>query len=196
MKNKSLATILLDTLEKENGGDFKNSATYRVFFCLFKILPENELESLLQFVFKQRKKSYWFAEFHKSMRQTDFYSNCFSHTSSPTIDKKEECELNLLTKNLVRAHKIMEKIEKTQSLTTHEYLDKMKEIFPHEKRFRRSELLKKLRHEVHNSINGYMDSILYNMIHADTENLLYQVLERTFNEYAFLNRRKGKLVNS
>jgi len=193
MKTKSLGTIFLDTLKNDNGGDFKNSATYRVFLCLFTILPEDRLGVILEYAFKQRKKTYWFAEFHKSMRQTDFYENCFSHVSSPTINKKEECELNLLTKDLERAHKIMDKIEKTQSLTIQEYQDKMKDFFPYEKRFRRNELVRKLRHERHDSINGYMDSILYNMIHADKENLLHQVLERTFNEYTFLKRR-NKLV--
>lgn len=207
---KTLTEIFLEVLAKRDGDGLKNYDLYTVFILLFELIDKNILESNLNDAYKHRKKGGWFTSFHKNFRSVGMFDNCFKLNPAPTIEKKEQQELNRLNKELERVEKLMDKYEKkiratvpavtdptyVQKEAEYSVLYKMKsrELYPHEKHRRRRELISKVRAEEKQSINGVLDMIVWNMVHVDKKNILHEALERTFNEYEFLNRKKTKKV--
>ncbi len=152
------------------------------------------MEATLQFVYDcwsgntnlEHKEYYrleWFAVFHKSIRQVDFYSNCkiSLHKSqlTPAKDRRRR-ELRALDTKLHRAYGF-----DNVDFGSYDYYElKKKYNTEHQKMLSDlRELDRKFNQKEDFSINGSLDSILYNLIHLDEENFLYEILEETFEEH-------------
>jgi hypothetical protein len=157
----------------------------RIYFHLFSFLEESELQNVLEYVFdlsegndgyfKEQGKVEWFAVFHKHIRQTDFFSNrCFYKKEKyDLLTKDEEKEFKFLV-NKVKADGYNKKCtDGSNKLFNEEYN-------------RYLDLSKMKRRQVLDiSINGELDSILWNVICIDN-NFLYNTLLVTFEEYKFM----------
>lgn len=201
---KTLADFFLEALEARHTKIHDAYDMYSVYLCLFKIMPIDDLNTVLENAYRDRKKSYWFHDFHKMIRQVDFFSMCYRYNPSPTISKEEQKELDILNEELKKKNKLMDEYEKALSKdvppTDHPtYIQKAaeysikykildKELFPEEKWRRRYDLVQKLKREEKKSINGLLDSVLWSSIHLDTHNVLQQSMEYAFED--FLDQKK------
>lgn len=199
---KTLADFFLEAFENR----YIKTAyeMYSIYSGLFNIMPKDDLNSVLEGAYRNRKKSYWFHDFHKMIRQVDFFDMCYRYNPTPTISKEEQKELDILNKKIGVKNELMHKYEKILSKdipsTDHptyvqkaaEYSIKYKirdeKLFPQEKCRRRYDLVQKLKHEEKKSINGILDSILWNIIHLDTNNVLQKTMKIAFED--FLDQKK------
>lgn len=206
---RTLSEIFMETLNKREIQGHQNQDIYSVFITLFDILDDegNVLEAMLSSAYKDRKKGYWFEGFHKSIRNSDTYMNCFQINPNPTINAPEQKEFNSLSKEWDRVMKIMDKYERplldklkkipesdpsyVQKAAEHQiaYRVKFRSHYPEEKNKRRRYLLSKIKEQEKKSINGRMSTLLWFMIHVDKNNILVDALKRTFNEFDFLKSR-------
>lgn len=205
---KPLIEIFFETLKKHELTGVIEYEFYSMYEHLFKILSKETLEGMIDRAYRDRKTDYWFHDFHKSIRQCDIYDNCYILNPNPTIDKKEQQELNKLNKELELVYKKLDKFEKEQkgtipATTDPTYVQKQAEfdvkyrsmhdqLWPKEKRLRRRTLNDLLREEAKKSINGHLDVILHTTIGIDNKGILSNTLERTFNEFEFLKKQNRK----
>ena len=216
-ETKSLVDIFFEILTKKDTSNFDKCdshtvyQTYAVYENLFQLIDRNTLEYMLGVAYKHRKTDYWFSEFHKHIRQCGVYNNYYQLNPAPTIEKKEQQELNKLNKELDLANKKLDKFEKklwgtVPPTTDPTYVQKQaefdvkyklmcRELWPQDKRSRRKALLNKLHEEEKKPINGKLDSILWSIIHVDNvvnKCVFSIVMERMFNEYDFLKKQNKK----
>lgn len=100
---QTLGEYFLERLEKDN------ESIARVYYYLFKLIKE-ELDDILKYPSKNfytNKEGSWYGEFHKSMRQTDFFGNRTSFLKVDS-DKSKESEsitgsLDMILYNLIHA---------------------------------------------------------------------------------------------
>lgn len=205
-ETKTLVEIFFDVLKKKERFGHVEYETYSLYESLFQIVSKEVLENMLKRAYKIRNTDYWFAVFHKEIRQIGIFDDCYKLNPAPTIDKKEQLELNKLDKELDGVHVIMHKYEKqelrklipdtTNPLKEAEYSvlykRKYRDLFSLEKQRRRWKLKDKLNEVAKQRINGHLDCVLWAMIHVDNNGILSQTMERTFNEFAFLKRQRRK----
>lgn len=170
-----LTEIFFNTL-RNNDIKYKMAPIYK---SLFSILSKESLENQLHYLydlsegrdsyFKDDGKENWFYIFHKSIRQCDFFNDCFKKSKFESVTGDEENEFRFLYDKVKTEGYVK---EGENSLFNDEY---RRYLELHEKRRRQ------LKEE---SINGYLDSILWDMIHADDDNSLKIILEKTFHAYA------------
>jgi hypothetical protein len=175
-------TVLFFDSLKRNQSDISN-----IYQHLFSLMKFEDLEKELKYLFelsegdddyfKESGKTDWFGIFHKSIRQTDFFQECYRKIKEPQLTNLEEKEFKFLR------HKVREKgYDKTdptgQFMFNGEY-----------NRF--LELNDMKRNEQYDeSIGGHLDMILWNTIQVD-KNELYNVFLRTFSEYKLQKNEKG-----
>lgn len=152
-----------------------------IFLSLIGIIPRDKFERDIAHLYdlangkdefwgKDSIKD-WFAIWHKSIRQTDYYENCYRRDVRDDLTYKELQEYRRL------AAKVREpgydkhyKGKDKAHLFTLEY----------QRYLKLNEKQRMSRHD--EPINGYLDSILYQTIHADRDNVLYNSLKHTFVE--------------
>jgi len=203
-KKSTLGSLLLEELKKTR------EELGNIYYHLFAIKGEKDLSEVLEVYYALSKENpeNWFASFHKSMRQTDFFQDCTVSISNPTITDEERIELQTLSADYHKTDKHLSQFENglLEALPTpddptykeryNSYVDtyrlKFREFFPQEKINRRRELIKKLRNKEEHSISGHLDSILWLTIANDQNGLLYLTIDHVFSEYDY--KKKHKLV--
>jgi hypothetical protein len=189
-KSTPLSVIFIDCIKK-----MKNSYFANIYLHLFGLLDEERLERELEYLFqlsdgkdeffKKDGKDNWFYIFHKSIRQTDFFQGCYQKKKVELVTDLERKEWKFL---FVKVHE--------------KGYDKAAE--PKEKGFSFSDEYRRFLHlndlvrreTEEESIDGHLDSILWNMIHVDG-NELYDTFLRMFSEYKLqMELEKPKKVQS
>jgi hypothetical protein len=129
--------------------------------------------------FKESAKTDWFGIFHKSIRQTDFFQECYRKIKEPQLTDLEEKEFKFL-RNKIKG----EGYDKTDPTG--------KFMFNEEYRRYCDLSLLKQSEQYDKSIGGHLDMILWNTIHVD-KNELYNTFLRTFSEYKLQQNEKGSI---
>jgi len=174
--------ILLEFLRQEA----KNRIA-TIYFQLFSTLNPADLNADLDWIkslhdgtddyFKELSKPEWFAIWHKQIRQTDYFRDCFKRTHAPLMTDAERKEFKFL-RHQVYKEEYNKRDEK--GFFTDEY-----------KRYLHLHEINK-RESVEDSLNGKLDSILWNTIRLDKENLLYITFKRVFDEIEYYKTEKDK----
>lgn len=148
---------------------------------LFSILSDEELTELLthyQSVYNEDREG-WFYQFHKSIRQCDFFGN--NLRSYRVVDK--------LTEEQSKRREELRKIwNKQYKLFLTEHPDEDWDAYKEFKRLPGNQSILNELKELNSisgtkeevSINGHLDMIFWNTIHLDRANELKKILERTF----------------
>lgn len=177
-KNKHLLTEQFLCNLKEHNSDISS-----VYLSLFQLLDKDILEYQLNYLkelregnnpyFKENGKENWFYIFHKSIRQADFFSDCYIKRKYSLLTDDEEKKLRFLR------NKIREKGYKKRNND---------QTFTDEYRYYLDLSSKKNRESMDVDICGNLDNILWNTIHVDEKNVLNVIFKTTFElEFTFLN---------
>lgn len=165
--------ILLTFLRDQAGKESIATIYYQLFSCMAK----EDLDKDMQWCkslhdgtddyFKETSKLDWFAIWHKQIRQTDYFRDCFKRINAPLLSEEERKEFKFLR------HKVYKD----------GYNKRDEKGFFTEEYQRYLELSTKNKQEfLEDSINGKLDSILWNTIFIDKDKLLFQTLKRVFDE--------------
>lgn len=174
--------------------DENGSPILGAYHSLFSILTEKQLfERLLPYYEfwsgdyrgddSQWYKENWFHEFHKSIRQLDFFHGCYIGYENPEFTKDNELEVKSLWSQY---DKIKEDIPEDCALTGAENVAKWraawKEQLPAE--YERYQALIKMRNtRITETIGGNLDNALWHLIHLDINNELYGAMKFAFMLY-------------
>jgi hypothetical protein len=147
------------------------------------IVLHNTLNDWQQY--KDNQEKVWFVIFHKMIRQTDLYEQCYLYMNRPFISEDEKEELKNLKIQYDKLYDEFKHIE-TYKEIKQKITEKNPTLLP-----RISELNKKLRNQERISITGHLDSVLWNVIHLDKKSELVDLFEETFEEYEESENRKS-----
>lgn len=150
------------------------------FYQLFSLKTSEELQDELEYLktlydgtddyFKEDSKDCWFAIWHKSIRQTDYFqdSNCYQDKHMQLLTKEESAEHKFLQ------HQVAQKgFSKTSGKQDNQLFNDTYNRF--------LELWGKKRRENEKvSISGKLDSILWNLIYVDKDNKLFDIFVKIF----------------
>jgi len=180
--------VLLTKMFKDN---LKNSheAIGACYNHLFSILPKNNLEENIEWLYqsytedkdKPANEQYWFYNFHKSMRQGDFFQDCTRTTRVSLLTPEEKAEMIKLAEDINAEWKQVN-VEQRKANPNMLASDYFKATYP-EKYKRHRELVVGNQNKETDSINGHLDMILWNLIHVDKKDYLRLCLLRTFKQY-------------
>lgn len=200
---ETLAEIFFDLVCK--GSDsIKSIDIAGVYYHLFSMMPQKELQSNLEFIYecymgtmgdnKDDRKWYkenWFYSFHKSLRQSDFYQTATVEYHDPLTTEAEEKERKKL---IAKYDKVRERIPEDRNLKPTEQVALWRNAwnadYPEESK-RLIELNKKRQNTVKFTISGHIAMTLWGVIQLDHEAFLMMTMERTFNEYQ-LRQKYGR----
>lgn len=150
-----------------------------VYYQLFSLVNHKELDETIIYLFhlsigddeyfKEYGKENWFAIWHKSVRQTNFFSDNFRKIKMPLLTADETKEFKFLSNKCSEKGYIKESIDG-------------KHLFNDEYRRYLDLFGKRRRENADESINGNLDSILWNMVHVDKEDILIKTFEYIFIE--------------
>lgn len=143
-----------------------------MYHHLFSLLSDEDLTSILEGWFEHFKSDHgWYFQFHKSIRQTDFFNNIRAYS---IIDKltpeQNKRRSELLSLRIEMRKKHGEKNEMDDD-TFSEYKKLGDELFELNSLQQTKEPLE---------INGHLDMLLWNTIHLDSKDVLKDIFERTF----------------
>lgn len=165
-----------------------------VYHSLFRILTEKMLFEHLHPYYEywsgdyrgddaQWYKDNWFFAFHKSIRQCDYFNDCYFSYDNPDFTEDERKEVKTLWDQY---HKIVILIPEDDALDASENVAKWRgawrEQLPVEYD-RYQELIKKRHIKIKEDISGNLDSALWNLIHVDVNNELYGAMKFAFMLY-------------
>lgn len=166
----------------------RNDDLSSLYHHIFSILSDQDLEDHLKFMMeiKDGKCDFinpddWFYQFHKSIRQTDFFDKCQIIVEDPQISEDESTELDNLKNELNQFLKGFSTEQKKILGGNYKILEKHR---PDDYKRLRELNFKKLKTRT-DPISGHLDMILWNAIHIDSDGVLMKVLKRAFNEYQF-----------
>ena len=142
---------------------------FSISYHLFSCMSEEGLEDFLQFLKEDIKTNEnWFYDFHKSMRQTDFFQSCFVRFEMSLLNDEEKTEYESLSKLLgVRGFLVPSEDEANENNLGEEY-----------KRWRI--LKRKHQNREEESISGHLDMIFWNLIHMDSDNEIKKFISKFF----------------
>lgn len=142
---------------------------HMIAYHLFSCMNEESLDDLLNFLKDDVKNNeHWLHDFHKSMRQTDFFDSCFHRYKKSFLSESEKEEYARL-KKLLGARDIFipsEEIAIANNLGE-EY-----------KMWKYLRSLDNKREE--ESITGHLDMIFWNLLHLDRENKIEKFISKFF----------------
>ena len=161
----------LDELKKTSP---VNSDIADVYRHIFSCMEHEALTYHLEFLKEEVKKEWWFVDFHKSMRQTDFFPDVFVHydVNEQTYEDIEEIE---------RLNKILPH-HTEQGMTGIVNSQESKELGLEKEYSRYLTLKRKKSVDKKRLIGGHLDMILWNMIHLDKENFLKRFIENFYKQ--------------
>ena len=168
-----------------------------LYYHLFSAKDAEDLEKDLRFLhevyqgksecYKEEGKEAWFAIWHKSVRQCDYFTNVFGYTVEDKLTdeqrtemEKVQEELNALKKRVIvklnRESTDKEFKAHEQSYKTLYAMDEYKTFLKKIQGFKKIENS----HEEF-SVAGKFDSMLHTAVYLDTKNELYKIFKRVFN---------------
>jgi hypothetical protein len=149
-----------------------------IFYQLFSLKTDDELQQELEYLytlykgtddyFKGDSIDCWFAIWHKSIRQCNYFKDCYKKNSIALVTDDERKEFKFLL------HKCKDKdFSKTEGKADNQLFN--------ETYCRYLDLHEKIRREgKEDSIDGKLDSMLWDLIQVDRECELSEVFIRTF----------------
>lgn len=145
-----------------------NCETLATYYHIFSILDKSVLSKKFERIYLnwQENKEHWFYDFHKSIRQCDFFDDCYRKSEKQLLSKEEQSRFETLIVK-VKSEGFVKYTEQGFSEEYDEYL-------------RLSNLKKEEKSP--ESIGGHIDMILWNLIHMDERNLLKTILTLVFTE--------------
>lgn len=159
--------------------DYVDGYFAHIYLTLFRCLDNKELEDELKYLhklsegkdenFKKLGKTEWFAIWHKSIRQADYFQDIYQVKTLNLLDEKQKARLKFLR------HKF--------------YIDRAPKEGTNDKLFNDeyTEYLNlyklKEREEKDYSISGVLDAILWDVVHIDKEGVLYKSFKETFGYF-------------
>ncbi len=170
----------METIDKYFKTELKRIKTEigDIYFSLFSLRSKEDLISDLEYLYnlylgkdnyyEEEGKTEWFTIWHKSLRQLDYFVECFQKERMVLLKGDDLAKFKFLKNKFTENQEL--KRDK-DSLFTSEYLEYL-ELWSLKDR----EVLEK-------SICGNLDSILYNTICID-KNALYNAFIRTFTNYS------------
>lgn len=164
-----LRDSFLEELKHHSGSDIAE-----VYRHTFHSMEAESLEYKLNQLKDVVKYDDWFYNFHKSMRQTDFFEDVYVHYTINTQTEKDLQRMEELKKILV-----MHKGKTWEGITNSERSKELgfeKELIEYQSLRRKASVVKT------RSISGHMDMILWNLIHLDNTNFLKNFIERFFKQ--------------
>lgn len=175
-KPNKLYVTFKETLVRE----CKGSHIANIYHHLFSLRTEDDLTADLEYIFslyngtdshfKLDSKNCWFAIWHKSVRQTDYFKYCYQTNNLPLVSDKERAEFTFLNhkRNKPGYSKTEGKAEGDLFNAQHMRFLKLHEMVRRE--------------NAEDSITGRLDSILWEIIHVDKTNFLYDLFVQVFDE--------------
>jgi hypothetical protein len=159
----------------------KNTAQPEVtiYYHLFSAMERDRLEVVLEGVFSRIKKERndvlfqeWFYDFHKSIRQTDFFGDTFVYWEENMLDEEGEDELSILL-GVLPTHggkgTIWEGVVDTKEAV------KMG-LDAELARYRHLRSMQKKQNR--RNVSAHLDMTLWNVIHMDNNNVLQNLFEK------------------
>ena len=182
----SNSEILLNFLKESANKEYISV----IYYQLFSTLNTKDLDADIEWVkslhdgtddfFKDSGKNNWFAIWHKQIRQTDYFRNCYKRNHAPILTDAERKEFKFLRHEV---YKDGYKKHDENGFFKEEY---KRYLWLHERNRRET---------LEDSINGKLDSILWNTIWLDKEDILYKIFKRVFDEIDYYKTKKDKLVS-
>lgn len=155
---------------------------------LFKIFSKTELEDILENAYNayhenKNEGSYerWFGDFHKSIRQIDYFKGCSKASKISLLEQTEIDEFNTIVKSLNSKWKSVKDEQRKLNPNIWRY-DYFKLAVP-EIYARYSELKAKHNNIETKEIGSNLDVILWNLIAIDSKETLRLILLRAFKEH-------------
>lgn len=151
----------------------------KVYFSLFSMKTDDDLQKEIEYLytlykgtdsyFKSDSIDSWFAIWHKSIRQTDYFSQCFTRSKIDCrITDEERKEFKFLY------HQTRQKgFSKTEGKKEHELFNDTYNRYLNLHTLIQTEYSEK-------SINGNLDSTLWNLIFVDKEAELMKIFIKVF----------------
>lgn len=167
-----------------------------IYCHLFDLKTDEDLEVELEKLhtiyngedsyYKEHGKTDWFAIWHKSIRQVDYFDNIHSFKCVNKLSPEQEIELkDTQGKMEILKKKVIVELKRgctEEDVKAHEESYKTLYAMPEYtdllKKLKSLNKIKKTEEDLH--LSGVMDSILWNMIHVDKESSLYKILKYTF----------------
>ena len=143
---------------------------------------------------EDKNEGEWFRLFHKRMRQCGSFNGFKKSTLIPsTLTDVETARLKELLK--MRSEKVTKVLE-TYEFGSDEYKRADVELFIANKEWLRElrDLNQKKSHYEDERVDGHLDGILYNLIHADDNNSLFIMLNHFFEDLRDETERGNLLV--
>lgn len=198
MKNTEKITtpyynVFQQEIKEWRGGE--GGQLVNVYAHLFSLKDASELEDELEYLhklskgnddfFKEAGKEDWFAIWHKSIRQCDYFENCYQRAEGEPLSKAEKAEMTFLH-------------DRFKTKKENKYGDKSKgELFCSDYLRYLDLHTKATERKRDKSLSGMMDSILWNIISldCDTNGVLYKLFKSVFN-YVETEEEVKKIVAS
>jgi len=155
---------------------YQNIDIANVYRHLFSCMEHDSLKQELVYMQKRIEETpeEWFHDFHKSMRQTDFFDGLFLHYN---VDEQTYEELEEI-KELKKALPLHEEGFATGIVDS----KKVKELGLDKEYARYMSLKRKKSVTKTRSISGHIDMVLWNMIHLDKEDFLKKYIENFYKQ--------------
>ena len=152
-----------------------------IYHRIFSMCDDNTLGIVLDRMYDSfmGEKDYWFYEFHKSIRQTDFLEGLYQITNVDNRTEEQKSRQDELYKSLRAKYDARpDKDGKYISLRAFSYEHGLKEEWDEW-----AKLSQISQGEVKESISGAIDAILHTIINMDVDGVLERLLRITFRMY-------------
>lgn len=164
-----------------------------IYWHIFSLLPEKQLEDTLVYLyevssgkdefFKERGKEEWFYNWHKSIRQCDFFEGIYKEVESEPLTKEEHKEFKYLF-NLYRVDKKNKYAPKGSGRMFTEEYRRYLELHT-----------KKTEKKIDHNVSGHIDGMLWSAVHIDTDDVLVESFEDLFTQIKRFEKKEAKAEN-
>ena len=169
----------------------------RLYYTLFSVLSDEDLETDLRNLheiyqgkserYKEDGKNEWFAIWHKSIRQCDYFTNLFGYTVVDKLTEEQREEMEKLDKEYQALRdRVLVKLTREHSDEDYKrHEQSYKDLYAMEEykvllgKLRKLKAIQNSHEDV--SVAGKFDSMLHTAIYLDSKNELYKLFKRVFN---------------
>lgn len=151
-----------------------------VYYHIFSVQDAEVLERDLKFLFNLRRGEdsffkesgnyQWFAIWHKTIRQGDYFNDCFKRIKLNLMTDEQRSERKFLYVGILDGTVVKESLDANE-LFTKEY-----------KRYIELGNIERSERAVEKSISGHLDMILWNTVNVDKEGFLINMMGSFFDE--------------
>lgn len=165
-----------------------HSSLLSIYGNLLFTMDSKELNKSLLYLKEQyendetSKKDVWFYDFHKSIRQCNFFTDIEGYRIVNNLtDEQKTLRESLLNKSSILYKNWNKENPNASNTEYHKWRESDVEKIEIIKQLRPLNSLANTKEDI--GLIGTFDSILWNIIHLDENNILKMILEQTFNEY-------------